>query len=251
MKLKNMSWVEVENYFKTHDTVMIGVGSIECHGMHNPLGVDTIIPDYILDQVDSKVDVLIVPTMPFGSTDYFEGYPGTISLGNELLYQVLKKIAFNLKNYGAKKFIFLNGHGGNVSSIESVCLDLDKEGCIGCCLNWWTMVWDMNKEWIGGHGGAEETAAILAIDDSLVNKDLIVDYKTYPLSDEIDVTGLRKAKFKNVSFSLPRKYQKMTDSGWLGIDHPQNATKKMGEEMLQAFCDYLVEFCDAFSKVNL
>ena len=251
MKLKYASWVDVEEYFKDHDTCIIGVGSIECHGMHNPLGVDTIIPEYILDTIADRTDILILPSLPYGSTEYFMGYPGTISLGNELLYQVLKKITEAMISYGAKRFIYLNGHGGNVSSIESVCLDLDKQGLIGCCLNWWTMVWDLNEKWKGGHGGGEETAAILAIDDRLINKDRIVDYVCYPLSDTIQVTGLRKAQFKGVTFSLPRSYQKMTNSGWLGNDHPKDATKEWGEEMLSSFCDYLVDFIEEFKKVKL
>jgi creatinine amidohydrolase len=37
--------------------------------------------------------------------------------------------------------------------------------------NWWRCVWDMNPAWKGGHGGGQETAAILAIDERLVKRE--------------------------------------------------------------------------------
>lgn len=251
MKLEENSWVDIREYFKDHDSVIIGIGSEECHGMHNPLGVDTIVPNYILDKINEKSDILILPTMPYGSTDYFMGFDGTVSIGTELLYQVIKKIIDSMVQYGAKRFIFLNGHGGNVTAIEKACLDLDEMGYIGCCLNWWLMAWDLNPEWTGGHGGAEETSAILAINEKLVHLDRIEDNEFYHLSKNIKAAGLRKAEFKGVSFSMPKRSIKMTNNGWVGNDHPRLATKEWGEEMLASVVDYIVEFIEEFKTIEL
>ena len=50
MRLANMTWPKVESYFKTRDTVLLAIDSIECHGRHLPLGTDTLIPpDRILE----------------------------------------------------------------------------------------------------------------------------------------------------------------------------------------------------------
>ena len=64
MRLSNLTWPKAEEYFKEHDTVLIGLGSIECHGRHMPLGTDTLIPDFLLDKIEQKSDVLICPTIP-------------------------------------------------------------------------------------------------------------------------------------------------------------------------------------------
>ena len=82
MRLSNLTWPKAEEYFRTHDTVLIGVGSIECHGRHMPLGTDTLIPDFLLDKIEQKSDVLICPTIPYGATESLCDYPGTINLGN-------------------------------------------------------------------------------------------------------------------------------------------------------------------------
>ncbi len=42
-----MNYLEVEEYLKTNDTVIIPVGSLENHGLHMPLGTDMLIPDHI------------------------------------------------------------------------------------------------------------------------------------------------------------------------------------------------------------
>ena len=36
MRLSNLTWPKAEEYFRAHDTVLIGIGSIECHGRHMP-----------------------------------------------------------------------------------------------------------------------------------------------------------------------------------------------------------------------
>ena len=81
MRLSNLTWPKAEEYFRGHDTVLIGIGSIECHGRHMPLGTDTLIPDFLLDKIEQKSDVLICPTIPYGATESLCDYPGTINLG--------------------------------------------------------------------------------------------------------------------------------------------------------------------------
>ncbi len=100
MRLSNLTWPKAEEYFRGHDTVLIGIGSIECHGRHMPLGTDTLIPDFLLDKIEQKSDVLICPTIPYGATESLCDYPGTINLGTELLYQVLGRVCDSLFQHG-------------------------------------------------------------------------------------------------------------------------------------------------------
>ena len=37
MRLERITWVQAEEYFKTNDTVIIPLGSLESHGRHMPL----------------------------------------------------------------------------------------------------------------------------------------------------------------------------------------------------------------------
>ena len=120
MRLANITWPKAQKYFEENDMVIVSIGSIECHGRHMPLGTDTLIPDRLLELIEEKSDVLIAPTIPYGACECLEPYPGTINLGTELLYNLLYKVVENLYNHGARKILVLNGHGGNIKTIERV-----------------------------------------------------------------------------------------------------------------------------------
>lgn len=253
MRLAKMTWPNVEAYFQKNDTVILGVGSIECHGRHLPLGTDTLIPDRLLDMIEERRgDVMIAPTVPFGVCDYFEEFPGTIDLGDELLYKVLSRITNSLYAHGARHFVVLNGHGGNVRAINLAAHDLFRKGALLAELNWWKMVWDMNPAWKGGHGGGEETAAIMAIDPALVDeKELHHPLKLKNLTDELVSTHFSSVAYKGVSVEIPRLTWAVTENGWIGEDHPETAGEGWGKEMLEACADYIADFIGAFARAPL
>ena len=140
MRLEKMTWPAAEAYFKTHDTVIIPLGSLESHGRHMPLGTDTLIPQKILEIMEEKTDVMIAPVIPYGCTDYLSSFPGTVSLGHDVLYQLLTAVTKSLKAHGARRFIVINGHGGNIPPLDRVSLELYKQGCLLAQMNWWQMV---------------------------------------------------------------------------------------------------------------
>ena len=69
MRLERSTWVQAEEYLKKRDIVLLAVGSIECHGRHNALGTDTLIPNRLLELIEEKSDVMILPTLPYGNAD--------------------------------------------------------------------------------------------------------------------------------------------------------------------------------------
>ena len=252
MRLSNMTWPQVERYFQDSDMVLLSIGSIECHGRHMPLGTDTLIPEHLLEKIEQKSGVLIAPTIPFGSCQSLAPYPGTVHIDDQVLYLFCMQVLESLYHHGARKFVFLNGHGGNIKVLERLGLEYEKRGCLMATLNWWLMAWDMNPAWKGGHGGGEETAAILGIDPSLVDKSEIGgDLKLFDLTENLKATGFRSVQYKGVSVDIIRSTRHVTDSGWIGPDHPNTATEAWGREMLQTTADYIVDFMEEFKKVQL
>jgi creatinine amidohydrolase len=252
MRLAKSSCARVAEYFSKNDTVILAIGSIENHGSHNVLGVDTLIPDRILELIEEKSDILIAPTVPYGACDSLANFPGTISLGIDVLYAVITKITQSLYAHGARKFLFLNGHGGNIATLDRVGLDLLQQGALCAQLNWWLMVWDINPAWKGGHGGAEETAGMLAVDPSLVDFSKLEEMNLInDLGDELPTTGFKGVRYKGVEIPVSRTVDRFTKNGWIGPDHPKEATVQWGTEMLQATADYIVDFISAFKKAPI
>ncbi|MDD2494435.1 MAG: creatininase family protein [Tissierellia bacterium] len=246
MRLQKITWKQARNYFNKNDIVIIGIGSCECHGTHLPLGTDALVPDYIIDLIEEKIDVLIAPTLPYGSCDYFSEFPGTITLGNECLYQILIHITNSLFQAGARKFVIINGHGGNIPAIEMTAYEMSKKGVLTAIMNWWQMAGQFNAEWSGGHAGGQETAAIMVIDEKLIDWQALYDFDITDVNEEIKATGLKTVNFKNIEVIIPRNIADISDNGWIGHDHPDIASMEWGNEMLNTISDYIVQFIESF-----
>jgi len=251
MRLANMTWPQAGKYFAENDIVLLSVGSIECHGKHLPLGTDTLIPEKLLELIEPLTDVAIAPIIPFGACDSQTDFPGTVSLGSDTLYDVFTKLTQGYKAHGVRRFAVLNGHGGNVAALDRVALELQRQGCVMALLNWWLMAWDLNPAWKGGHGGAEETAGVLAVDPALVDWNAVEDMHLKPVTDEIEATGFKAVRFKGVEIPMVRPVIDISDNGWIGPDHPKYATEEWGRDMLDACARYIADFLAAFRRVPL
>ncbi|MEA5059173.1 MAG: creatininase family protein [Candidatus Pelethousia sp.] len=252
MKLQEATWLQVKAYFEENDTVVIGTGSVENHGKHLPLGTDALIPQKLISLIEGKTHVLCTPVMPFGSCDYFTQFPGTISLGDEVLRQVLLKIAQGLYTAGARKFVYVNGHGGNCAAIESVCYAMSKQGAVSAVVNWWSMAaGELNPQWAGGHGGGEETAAIMYVNPDLVDKNQMHPKNLARVSENIESVSLKLGRFKGINVTIPRDVGDVSSNGWYGSDDIKDATPEWGEEMLTTVANYITEFIEEFKTAKL
>lgn len=251
MRLAHITWKKAEEYFKKNDTLLIAIGSIENHGTHNALGTDTLIPDKILKLVEEKSDVMIAPTVPYGNCDNMCDFPGTISIGYDGLLTVMTKITDNFMKFGIKKFVFLNGHGGNVSALNTVAVNINNKGGLAAVFNWWLIAPDINEQWRGGHGGAEETAGLMAVNPDFVDMSAYEPMDIKNISDNLLGSGFNTINYKGIDITIPRNYTNVTNNGWIGKDNPQNANEKWGKEMLEATAQYLADFIEEFRKVKM
>lgn len=251
MRLAQITWKKAEDYFKNNDTIIIAIGSIECHGTHLALGTDTLIPNKILDIIEDKVNVMIAPTIPYGACDSLKEFPGTISISEDGLYIIMKKIVDNFIAHGVRKFVFLNGHGGNVGTIKKICLELDTLNCVGTIINWWLLAGKLNPDWKGGHGGAEETSGLMAVNPDFVDFNAIEPMTFNNISDNLPQTGFYSVDFKGIEMDVPRKIKTITNNGWIGPDHPSKASLEWGIEMINTTSDFIAEYINEFSKIEL
>lgn len=257
MFLSRMNYREVEEYLKTSDAIVIPVGSLENHGLHMPLGTDTLIPDRIAQLLNERSGLLIAPTVNYGATDDLMGFAGTVSIGTEGLICLLRAICDQLYRYGFRHFLILNGHGGNSAAIQAVGMHLYRKGAYLANLNWWLMAGQINPKWAGGHGGGEETAGVMAVDPSLIKE----EYLNLPegirndLGNALPYGAWQNIEYKGVSVTVPGEIRDITDNGWLVHsfkgDVPTRATAEWGREMLDAVADYIADFAQHFVKTKL
>lgn len=251
MQLKSLSWKKADEYFKTHDLAIIPVGSVENHGTQSPLGTDYIIPEKLASMIEKEADVLVLPAMPYGVCPHHKSFPGTINIGHDALVMVMRNIAFSLFDHGIRKFVFLNGHGGNDPALDAVSLEIYHKGGIAAVVDWWSLAPQLNKEWLGGHGGGQETSVMMAIHPDWVHLEDSVTIPASNLSENLVCGSINTVKFKGASIKVMRDVRDVVESGWFGPDNPRDASEKWGKEMLQGTAEYLIGFIKEFQKVNL
>lgn len=251
MFLEQMSWVQVKDYLARKDIAIIPVGSTENHGSQLCLGTDFLIPRNLCERINARVDCLIAPTIPFGVGDQHTHFPGTITIGPDGLYDLVKRVVHQLYEHGIRKFVFLNGHGGNTPVLQQICMELDDCHALGALLNWWILAGNINPEWKGGHGGAEETAAMMAIDPSCVHMEYFSPFIPQDLSADLTFAGSFNVSCNGIPVPVPRHVDRYSSCGWYGPDSPDTATPKWGKEMLTATADFCIDFIQKFDQVKI
>lgn len=121
MRLGEMSWTEVRDVVRSGEEriAIVPLGSIEEHGPHAPMG-DYVIVDHVAGRVAAETGDLVAPTLPFGYSEYFREYPGTITLRPETLSAVVEDTIDCLLRHGLRRLVIFNGHGGNAPILELV-----------------------------------------------------------------------------------------------------------------------------------
>jgi creatinine amidohydrolase/Fe(II)-dependent formamide hydrolase-like protein len=147
MQLPLSTWPEIEAFLTRSRAVVIPIGSNEQHGPTGLLGTDWLCPQIIAHHAETLGDILVAPTFNIGMAQHHLGFPGTISLRPSTFIAALGDWVRSLAAHGFEKIYFLNGHGGNVASIEAAFSELYAEASFarrpaGYALklrNWWDL----------------------------------------------------------------------------------------------------------------
>ena len=137
MRFEDLNWMDVENYLKTDDRLMLVTGACEQHGYLSLL-TDSKIPLALASAASQQTNVLVGPALNFGISPYFTTYPGTITLRAQTYLAVIGDIVRSLHGYGFRKLLFVNGHGGNAPA-QGVLSELVNElpGLQVGWYSWW------------------------------------------------------------------------------------------------------------------
>lgn len=160
--------------------IAVPVGACEQHGPHLPLDTDiriaTVLAQSLADKYDEG-DILVAPPITYSSSGEHAGFPGTLSIGGEVLERLVVELVRSADWSGG--VVLVNGHGGNKGPIDRAVRLLHLEG--RQVLSWWPRV-------RGGdaHAGDTETSMMLAIAPDLVRMDQAEVGATAPLGDLID-----------------------------------------------------------------
>jgi creatinine amidohydrolase len=95
------------------EIAVVGIGAIEQHGRHLPIGTDWMIVNELSRRVADELNALLIPAIPISMSECHGTLPGTVWLKPATLSAVLQDIVSSLHAQGIDKLLVLNCHGGN------------------------------------------------------------------------------------------------------------------------------------------
>jgi len=113
-RARELNWMQVEEYLSRDDRVVLPLGSTEQHG-YLSLETDNILAERVSAEAAEPLGVLVLPVLPYGLTPSFASYPGSPTLRLETFLSVLRDLLDSLYVQGFRRFLLVNGHGGNIS----------------------------------------------------------------------------------------------------------------------------------------
>lgn len=206
-------------------SLLVPLGATEQHGPHLPLNTDSLIAVAWAEAVANELPAMTVaPLLPFGSSGEHQTFAGTLSIGGEVLRQLVVELARSAA-HDFERIVFLSGHGGNFVSVTAAVQQLSTEGHNAqCYFPYWP-----ERDDIDAHAGCTETSIMLHLAPQSIRADLLVQGQTRPASELIE--AMRSAGVASVS-----------SSGVLG--DPTIATPELGREL---FTDLVARTVHALS----
>src|SRR5207302_11032357 len=79
MRVQDCNWMQLEEYLRGDDRIVLPFGSIEQHA-YLSLGVDMILSERVAVEAAEPLRVPVMPWLPHGSTPYFPACPRSPTL---------------------------------------------------------------------------------------------------------------------------------------------------------------------------
>lgn len=232
MLLQESTWQEVDAYLKTQTGIIIPIGSTEQHGPMGLIGTDAICPEGIAAGVGEEENVLVAPTFNVGMAQHHMAFAGSMTLRPTTMIAVIKDWLMSLSKHGFDHFYFLNGHGGNMTTISAAFSEIYTEQSLGSdanaptikmtLKNWWMYpsVAKIRKETYGAKDGAHATPSEIALTQ-------------YLRPESIKTPDSKLAPAPYGGFRDASDYRQKFPDGRIGADS-EMANPKDGEKLYNA-----------------
>jgi creatinine amidohydrolase/Fe(II)-dependent formamide hydrolase-like protein len=247
--LGELTWPQARERFREIDIALLPVGSIEQHGPHLPLNVDSFDADYLARKVAEGCGAprpLVLPLVSYGVSYHHEDFSGTISLDNETLARMAYEIGMSCARNGITKLVIINAHGGNAPALHFAAQRINRDARIFTCVDSGESsdadIAALAETVNDVHAGEIETSTTLATRPELVALDKARKSVPRFSSRYLDFSSRRSVGWYG-------RTQKISPTGVMG--DPTKASREKGEKMWEVMIRNLVEFVEQLKRMSL
>src|SRR3978361_2377593 len=164
--------------------VILPVASLEQHGPHLPVEVDSILGETVAARTAEKVlaagqPVLVLPVLWTGLSEHHMSFGGTVTLDKAAFTALIEGVIRSVLRHGFRRIWLLNTHGCNENALRTITDDLTPK--LGVPIvqfpSWYAAAVAIAKilEPQGGlsHACEAETSMMMAVRPDLVAEDRI------------------------------------------------------------------------------
>jgi creatinine amidohydrolase len=236
MKFAEMTFPELRRVPRDRCVVVVPIAACEQHSHHLPTITDTVLVTAVADGAEAALpaELLQLPTLWLGASHHHLRFGATLSACVDVHAEILCEIVEPLLEDGYRRVMILNGHGGNIDTMQMALRQLQpdwREAVLAAASYWDLAAKELAELAEGprknmGHACEFETSMMLALRPELVRKDQIRDD---PPREDAALRGLYLAE---------DMFQR-TDHGCVG--YPELATAEKGRKFLGAAIGRTVE----------
>ena len=233
---------EVRGRAAANAVAIIPFGSLEQHGPHLPVEVDSLLGNEVALRTARKMaargePVVLLPAVWTGVSEHHMEFGGTITLDLATYAALAEGICRSLVRHGFKRLVLLNGHGGNDNALRCITDELTpKLGVPVIQFTYW-------------HPTADLIAAELDTQTALLHACEAETAMTMALRPELVARERIPAASQAMEYVQPGPYRwrslgAVSATGVIG--NPAAATPEKGERLLDAISTRLADLlCNA------
>ena len=252
--LSRLSWVEAREAATQKRVIILPVGTLENQSLHNLLGYDSIVAERLGEAAALRTGSLLAPTIPYGCSQMFRDYPGTVVWRFETLVAVLRDTVTSFRRHGFTHILLLNNHFPNEPAVEVVARELRAtDGTLIASIIPHKLARDLSKDLYVGHAdavvhGSDPGTSLMLY---LVGEDMRMDAarKVRPRTLQgFEVESPNAVKFQQSTANIYMDMQDVQAIG--GTGDALFASNDKGETIFTRMLDFVAAFIEQFRKID-
>jgi creatinine amidohydrolase len=232
---------ELNALAKAGALVILPVASMEQHGPHLAVGVDTVLCEGVCRLAAERVPAgaaIVAPTLWVGMAEHHMALGGTFTLDIPTYRAVLLCLLKSIERHGFRRVLIVNGHGGNIAALGAFLPDFARETTLSIrALTYFELAQPAIAPLLERQGGTMhacevETSMMMALEPHSVRMERLSEAHGMPEAQAGTLMRPVVARY--------RPFAEMTPSGVIG--DARVATREKGEKLVAACAKALADW---------